>query len=121
MCIQVVTQVFAKLRAKLCKNNHHAIFQHINKKNVQKTDTNFTTTVHSFSVQKKFNTIIPYGVFLDVQLFHPWKFLGVQLFPDIPGYSWIFLGVQLFLDQEKRRRKSSNFGFVGLYLLVYFL
>ena len=55
-----------------------------------------------------------------------WIFLGVHLFLDIlgrtiiPGYSWIFLGVQLFLrsctDQEKRSRKSSNFGFVGLCL-----
>ena len=101
--------------AKLCENNCHASFQH--KKYVQKTDTNFITTVLSFSVlvfNKYSNTMIPYGI-LDVQLFHSWIFLGVQLFLDIPGYSWIFLVVQLCLDQEKRRRKTSNFGFVGLF------
>ena len=57
-------------------------------------------------------------------------FPHIQLFLDtpgrtiVPGYSRIFLDLpgrteDLFLDQEKRRRKSSKFGIVGLVLLVY--
>ena len=119
MCIQVVTQVVTQVFAKLCKNNHHTNFQLITKKYVQKTDTNFTTTVLSFSVlvcNQYFNTIILSGVFLDVQLF-----LDIHGRTIIRGYSWAY---NYSCEAARIRRKEENHQILVLWVyfcMVYFL
>ena len=118
MCIQVVTQVFAEL----WKHNHHANFQLINKKIPTENRYQFhhqSSFFFSACMQKNSNTITPYGVILDVQLFHSWIFLGVQLFLDIPGSFWAYN----YVCEAARIRKDKiiklwfcGFGFVGLFL-----
>ena len=114
--IQVVTQVFAEL----WKDNHHAYFQLINKKS---TENRYQFHHHcsfffSACMQKNSNAIIPYGVFLDVQLFplvYSWAYNYSWIFPDLFGRTIIPAKLR-----GSGRRKSSNFwfcgfGFVGLF------
>ena len=111
MCIQMVTQVFAEL----WKDNHHANFLLINKKKyIQKTDTNFTTTVLSFSVlvcKKYSNTIIASHTII---LGYSWAYDYSWIFPDILGTSWAY---NYSCEAARiRKQKIIKFCFVGLFL-----
>ena len=89
MCIQVVTQVFAKLRAKLCKNNDHANFQR-----VEKRFTFYKPATKLFLFQCLYVTNIPTTRIFP--MVYSWlDILGRTI---IPGYSWAYNYSWIFLD-----------------------